>query len=62
MTENISIRLSLFVEHGREREVANFYAASFGAQEADTYSIDGVLAGVSMQFGVWRVARFQPES
>jgi PhnB protein len=51
MSEDISIQLSLFVEHGREREAANFYAAAFGAQEVDTYSIDGVLAGVAMRFG-----------
>ncbi|MBK0023973.1 VOC family protein [Ochrobactrum sp. S46] len=50
-TENMNIRLSLFVEHGREREAANFYQAAFGAQEFDTYAIDGVLAGVAMRFG-----------
>ncbi|ULJ82662.1 hypothetical protein MF410_34015 (plasmid) [Rhizobium sp. C104] len=49
MTEAISVEFSLFVEHGREREAANFYAAAFGAQEVDTYSIDGVLAGVVMR-------------
>jgi uncharacterized glyoxalase superfamily protein PhnB len=51
MIEDTSIQLSLFVEHGREREAANFYAAAFGAQEVDTYSIDGALAGVAMLFG-----------
>ncbi|WP_315744151.1 MULTISPECIES: VOC family protein [unclassified Bradyrhizobium] len=51
MTEDISVEFSLFVEHGREREAANFYAAAFGASEADTYDIDGVLAGVEMRFG-----------
>jgi uncharacterized glyoxalase superfamily protein PhnB len=51
MIEDTSIQLSLFVEHGREREAANFYAAAFGAQEVDTYSIDGAVAGVAMLFG-----------
>ncbi len=51
MTDDMSIQLSLFLEHGREREAANFYAAAFGAQEMDTCSIDGVLAGVAMRFG-----------
>ena len=51
MIEDTSIQLSLFVEHGREREAANFYAAAFGAQEVDTYSIDGALAGEAMLFG-----------
>lgn len=56
MTEDISVEFSLFVEHGREREAANFYAAAFGSQEVDTCKIDGVLAGVEMRFGnlpVW---------
>ncbi|NTA40333.1 VOC family protein [Agrobacterium salinitolerans] len=51
MTEDTSIQLSLFVEHGREREAANFYEAAFGAQEEESYTIDGVLAGVAMRFG-----------
>ena len=55
MTEDTSIQLSLFVEHGRELEAANFYEAAFGAREVDTYTIDGVLAGVAMRF--WRAGR-----
>ena len=51
MVEDTSIQLSLFVEHGREREAADFYAAAFGAKEMKTYSIDGALAGVAMLFG-----------
>ncbi|ABD85698.1 VOC family protein [Rhodopseudomonas palustris] len=56
MTEDISVEFSLFVEHGREREAANFYAAAFGAREVGTYDIDGVLGAVEMRFGnlpVW---------
>ncbi|MBG0807904.1 VOC family protein [Methylosinus sp. H3A] len=56
MTEDISVEFSLFVEHGREREAANYYTAAFGAQEVDTYDLDGVLAAVEMRFGnlpVW---------
>lgn len=56
MTEDISVEFSLFVEHGREREAAKFYAAAFGAQEENTTDIDGVLAAVEMRFGnlqVW---------
>lgn len=56
MTEDISVEFSLFVEHGREREAANFYAAAFAAQEENTSDIDGVLAAVEMRFGnlpVW---------
>lgn len=56
MTEDISVEFSLFVEHGREREAANFYAAAFGAQEENTSDIDGALAAVEMRLGdlpVW---------
>lgn len=56
MTEDISVEFSLFVEHGREREAANFYTAAFGAQEENTNDIDGALAAVEMRFGnlsVW---------
>ncbi|AVH45657.1 VOC family protein [Agrobacterium tumefaciens] len=56
MTETISVEFSLFVEHGREREAADFYAAAFGAQEENSNDIDGVLAAVEMRFGnlpVW---------
>ena len=56
MTEDISVEFSLFVEHGREREAADFYAAAFGAQEENTNDIDGSLAAVEMRFGnlpVW---------
>jgi uncharacterized glyoxalase superfamily protein PhnB len=56
MTDDISVEFSLFVEHGREREAANFYAAAFGAREVDIYDIGGVLGAVEMRFGdlpVW---------
>ena len=55
MAKNMSIQLSLFVEHGREREAADFYVAAFDAQEVDTYSVDGVLAGVIMRFSELQV-------
>ncbi|WP_421423176.1 hypothetical protein [Agrobacterium rosae] len=53
---DIIVELSLFVEHGREREAAKIYAAAFGEQEANTNDIDGALAAVEMRFGnlpVW---------
>ncbi|QTK83037.1 VOC family protein [Agrobacterium tumefaciens] len=56
MSADFIVELSLFVEHGREREAANFYAAAFGAQEENTNDIDGALAAVEMRFGnlpVW---------
>lgn len=56
MSADIVVEPSLFVEHGREREAATFYAAAFGAQEENTTDIDGVLGAVEMRFGslpVW---------
>lgn len=56
MTEDIRVEFSLFVEHGREREAANFYTAAFDAQEENTHDIDRALAAVEMRFGnlpVW---------
>lgn len=56
MSADVIVELSLFVEHGREREAANFYTAAFGAQEENTNDIDGALAAVEMRFGnlpVW---------
>ena len=49
--EKVNMRLSLVVEHGREREAANFYQAAVGAQNFDTNAVDGVLAGGAMRFG-----------
>lgn len=50
------VEFSLFVEHEREREAANFYTAAFGAEKENTTDVDDVLAAVDMPFGdllVW---------
>ncbi|WP_245521224.1 VOC family protein [Rhizobium laguerreae] len=56
MADDISIEFSLLVEHGREQEAADFYAAAFGAKQVDTYSLDGVLMAVEMRFGTMPVS------
>lgn len=56
MTDEISVEISLFVEHGREQEAADFYAAGFGAIVIEPYSLDGVLMGFAMRFGAMPVA------
>lgn len=47
----ISVALSLLVEHGREQEAADFYAAAFGAQKVQDYTNDGLLMGVDLLIG-----------
>ena len=56
MTDEISIEISLFVEHGREQEAADFYVAAFGAEVVEPYNVDGVLMGLAMRFGAMPVA------
>ena len=56
MTDEISVEISLFVEHGREQEAADFYATAFGAAVIEPYRLDGVLMGFAMRFGTMSVA------
>lgn len=56
MTGEISIEMSLFVQHGREQEAADFYVAAFGAEVIEPYRLDGVLMGFAMRFGTMPVA------
>ncbi|MCR6498582.1 VOC family protein [Shinella sp. CPCC 101442] len=56
MTGEISIEMSLFVQHGREQEAADFYVAAFGAEVIEPYRLDGVLMGFAMRFGTVPVA------
>ncbi|ASR10653.1 MULTISPECIES: VOC family protein [Rhizobium] len=56
MADDISIEFSLLVEHGREQDAADFYAAAFGAQQVDTFSSDGVVMAVEMRFGTMPVS------
>lgn len=51
MSSEVSFELSLFVEHGREQEAADFYARAFGAEQVDTYSLHGALIAVELRFG-----------
>lgn len=47
----ISVTLSLFVEHGREQAAADFYAAAFGAQKLQEHTHDGQLIAVDLLLG-----------
>ncbi|UDF29917.1 UNVERIFIED_ORG: hypothetical protein LHK14_00940 [Roseateles sp. XES5] len=56
MHDEPGLEISLFVEHGREQEAADFYAAAFGAEVLEAYRSDGVLMGFAMRFGALPVA------
>lgn len=51
MSADITIELSLFIEHGREQEAANFYASAFGAEQVNAHYSDGVLNAVDLRLG-----------
>jgi PhnB protein len=56
MSHEIGVEMSLFVEHGREQEAADFYSAAFAAKQIDTYSADGVLMAVNLRLGSLHLA------
>lgn len=56
MNQEISVGLSVFVEHGRQQEAADFYAAAFGAQQLRTHGHAGTLMAVDMQLGALTVS------
>uniref|UniRef100_A0A8R1IHH7 VOC domain-containing protein n=2 Tax=Caenorhabditis japonica TaxID=281687 RepID=A0A8R1IHH7_CAEJA len=47
----ISVTLSLFVEHGREQAAADFYTTAFGAQKVHDHTNDGELIAVDLLLG-----------
>ena len=48
----LQLALSLFVEHGREKEAALFYAEAFGAETGECHLLeDGTLFAVDLRFG-----------
>lgn len=44
----ISVTLSLFVEHGREKAAADFYATAFGVQKVQDHTHAGQLIAVDL--------------
>ena len=51
MSDQISIGLSIFVEHGRELAASDFYAAAFGTQQIRTHTHDGAVIAVDLLLG-----------
>jgi PhnB protein len=51
MEHSIGVGLTIFVQHGREQQAADFYSEAFEARQLKTYRADGELAGVDMLIG-----------
>lgn len=56
MEHSIGVGLTVFVQHGREQQAADFYSEAFEARQLKTHRIDGELAGVEMLIGGTRVS------
>ncbi|MCV9937502.1 VOC family protein [Boseaceae bacterium BT-24-1] len=56
MEQSIGVGLTIFVQHGREQEAADFYSEAFEARQLKTYRVDGELAGVDMLMGGTRIS------
>ncbi|AZO78833.1 MULTISPECIES: VOC family protein [unclassified Bosea (in: a-proteobacteria)] len=56
MEQSIGVGLTIFVQHGREQQAADFYSEAFEARQLKTYRVDGELAGVDMLMGGMRVS------
>ncbi|WP_315922290.1 VOC family protein [Mesorhizobium sp. SP-1A] len=52
----ISVALSLFVEHGRQKDAADFYVAAFGAKPIQAHDHEGQLMAVDLQLGTLNVS------
>lgn len=55
MEHSIGVGLTVFVQHGREQQAADFYSEAFEARQLKAYRVDGELAGVEMLIGRTRV-------
>ncbi len=51
MNNKSKVEVSLYVEHGREQEAANFYKAAFAAEQIDRHYFDGELVSVELLLG-----------
>ncbi|CAN7577514.1 VOC family protein [Bosea sp. LjRoot237] len=56
MEHSIGVGLTIFVQHGREQQAADFYSEAFEARQIKGYRVDGELAGVEMLIGGTRVS------
>jgi uncharacterized glyoxalase superfamily protein PhnB len=49
--DEMTLSMTLFVEHGRQQEAASFYEAAFGAVQTKTYTHDSELMGFDLRLG-----------
>lgn len=56
MEQSIGVGLTIFVQHGREQQAADFYSEAFEARQLKTYRVDGEIAGVDMLLGGTRIS------
>ena len=56
MEHSIGVGLTVFVQHGREQQAADFYSEAFAARQLRKYRVEGELAGVEMLIGTTRVS------
>lgn len=56
MEQSIGVGLTIFVQHGREQQAADFYSEAFEARQLKAYRVDGELAGVDMLMGGTRIS------
>lgn len=52
----INVALSLFVEHGRLKDAADFYVAAFDAKSIQSHSHEGQIMAVDLQLGTLNVS------
>jgi PhnB protein len=56
MEHTIGVGLTVFVQHGREQQAADFYSEAFEARQLRKHNVDGELAGVEMLIGGTRIS------
>lgn len=54
MNDQAAVQFTVVVEHGRERQAADFYQAVFGARQARSHISEGELVAVELQLGPTR--------
>ncbi|MCB8822887.1 glyoxalase superfamily protein [Microvirga rosea] len=50
-SSEITVAATIFVEHGRQQEAANFYEAAFGAVQTKAHTQDGQKIAIELQIG-----------
>jgi uncharacterized glyoxalase superfamily protein PhnB len=54
MKDQVTVQFSIVVQHGRQRQAADFYESVFGAKQVRDYVNDNELLGLELQLGSTR--------